>query len=255
MSDDIHLELVGRRAELVLDRPDKRNAITRAMWDAIPNLVASVAEDARVRFLVIRGEGGSFAAGADIAEFPEVFASAVAATANQSAIAAAMEAVENFPKPTVALIHGACVGGGCGLALACDLRIAAENARLGITPAKLGLVYGVGDTRRLVQAVGLSRAKDILFTGRLIDAAEALRIGLVDRVAADPVAALDLLEAELVAASGASARAQKTVFRLLRNGARDDDPASMALFVRALEDEDFREGFAAFSEKRPPRFK
>lgn len=255
MSDDIHIELVGRRAEMVLNRPDKRNAITRAMWAAIPNLVAPLANDESVRLLVVRGEGGSFAAGADIAEFPETFANGEVAARNQAAMRAAMAALEDFPKPTLAFIRGACVGGGCGLALACDLRLAAEDARLGITPAKLGLVYGVADTRRLVQAVGLSRAKDLLFSGRLIDAAEALRIGLVDRVAADPHAALDALEADMVAASGASARAQKAVFRLLREGAGDDDPAGLALFAGALDDDDFREGFAAFTEKRPPRFK
>jgi enoyl-CoA hydratase/carnithine racemase len=253
--NDILLKVSGRRADLVLNRPDKRNALTRAMWAAIPDLLAGPAQDPAIRVLVLSGAGGAFAAGADIAEFPQTFADAEAAAENQATMRAAMAAVEDFPKPTVALIRGACVGGGCGLALACDLRVAGEDARLGITPAKLGLVYGVADTRRLVQAVGLSRAKDILFTGRLLDAHEALRMGLVDRVSADPDAALASLCDEITAASGFSARGQKAMFRLLRNGAGDDDAGGLALFASALDDADFREGYAAFVEKRKPSFR
>ena len=253
---DIRLDLVGRRAELVLNRPDKRNALNLAMWAAIPGLLAGIVEDAAVRLLVVRGAGDAFSAGADIAEFETAYGSRDAMQANQDIMNAAMDALEAFPKPTVALIRGPCVGGACGLALCCDLRFAAADGRLGITPAKLGLVYGVANTRRLVQAVGISAAKDMLFTARLHDAEAALRLGLVDRIAPPDAleAALAQFESELAAASSFTARATKEIFRMLREGARDDTAESRVLFNSAFDGADFREGFAAFVAKRRPDF-
>jgi enoyl-CoA hydratase/carnithine racemase len=171
-------------------------------------------------------------------------------------IQAAIAALEDFPKPTLALIEGPCVGGGCGLALACDLRVATANARFAITPAKLGLVYGLEDVRRLVQAVGVSAAKDMLFSGRLLDAGEALATGLVDRVVADGDLdqAADTLAAPMLAASSWSQQAQKAVFALLRGGGGQARQRSDALFGDAFAGADFAEGFAAFMEKRRPRF-
>lgn len=253
---DIELRLEGPVAHLVLNRPEKRNALTLAMWDAIPGLLADAKAHKAARVLVLRGAGGVFAAGADIAEFETTYGSREAALANHQRIQAAMSAMEDFPLPTIAAIEGACVGGGCGLALSCDLRLADPRARFGITPGKLGLAYGVADTRRLVQAVGLSKAKDILFTGRLLDSAEALRIGLIDRLAEpDQVnAALQALIDELLAASRFSAQATKTILRMLRDGETQDTAESRALFAASFEGEDFKEGFAAFMEKRKPNF-
>lgn len=255
-TDDIFLRRAGRRAELVLNRPAKRNAITLAMWAAIPDLLAEAEADPAVRALVVRGAGDHFAAGADIAEFETVYATREAALDNQATMARAMAALESFAKPSIAAIRGACVGGGCALALCCDLRLAAVDARFGVTPAKLGLAYGVSDTRRLVETVGFSAAKRILFTGTLIDAAEALRLKLIDAVH-EPDAldgAVDTLEAELLAASGFTARAVKTSVAQLRAGATDDDEISRARFADAFEDDDFREGSRAFLDKRTPRF-
>jgi enoyl-CoA hydratase/carnithine racemase len=256
MGDDlILLRGDNHTATLLINRPHKRNALSVAMWQAIPGLLAQVANDSAVRLVFVRGAGGVFAAGADIAEMPSVYATAEAAQRNDDAIQGAMAAIEDFPKPVVALIEGACVGGGCGIALACDIRIAAHGARLGITPAKLGLVYGAADARRLVQAVGLSRAKDILFTGRLLGADEALAVGLVDRSV--PPEALEAeaaaLAAQITANSGWSHRAQKEVLALLRGGA-DGAQRSRELFGQSFGGADFAEGFAAFTQKRPPRF-
>ena len=254
---DIYLQREAHRAELVLNRPDKRNALNLAMWAAIPGLLQDIAEDPAIRLLVVRGAGDAFSAGADIAEFETAYGSLEAMQANQNTMSAAMDALEAFPKPTVAVIRGPCVGGGCGLALCCDLRFAASDARLGITPARLGLVYGLANTRRLVDAVGISAAKDMLFTARLLDAETALRLGLVDRVAATDAldAALLQFEAELHASSSFTARATKEIFRLLRNGAHDDTPESRAMFNSAFDGADFREGFAAFVAKRRPDFR
>ncbi|MBU6373265.1 MAG: enoyl-CoA hydratase/isomerase family protein [Alphaproteobacteria bacterium] len=254
MTDPIRLVREGAVARLVLDRPDKRNALDLAMWRAIPPALAPLAADASVRLLVIEGAGAHFAAGADIAEFEAAYGTREDALANHRMMMAAMTAIEAFPAPTVAAIRGACVGGGMGLALCADLRFAEHGARFGITPAKLGLSYGLADTRRLVAAVGVSAAKDILFTGRLMGADEALALRLIDRLGPDVGALVAAFADELQAASAASARAIKQVFRMLRDGAVDDTEASRALFANAFAGPDFREGMTAFLEKRSPKF-
>jgi enoyl-CoA hydratase/carnithine racemase len=253
---DIFIERNGPLLALTLNRPDKRNALTLAMWDAIPDLVTPYADDPTLRLLIVRGAGGVFAAGADIAEFETVYATREAALANQARMQRAMSALEDFPIPTLALIEGACIGGGCGLALTCDLRYASPGARFGITPGKLGLAYGVSDTRRLVQAVGLSAAKDILFTGRLMDAEEALSLGLIDKLADEQKLdlAADALVDALTRASSYTARATKRILRLVRDGETTDTDESRDLFADAFDGPDFKEGFRAFLEKRPPRF-
>jgi enoyl-CoA hydratase/carnithine racemase len=253
---EIDLSIAGPRVTITLNRPDKRNALTMAMWDALPGLMAQAAGAPGVRLIVLTGAGGAFAAGADIGEFETVYATRASALDNHRRIQAAMAAVEECRVPTLAMIEGACVGGGCGLALACDLRYAADNARLGITPGKLGLAYGVADTRRLVQAVGLSAAKDILFTGRLYDAPSALQIGLIDKcLAPDALAGgVDAFAADLAAASTYTAATTKRILQMVAAGQRDDSEESRALFADAFAGRDFHEGSAAFLEKRKPNF-
>jgi enoyl-CoA hydratase/carnithine racemase len=252
----IFLEDRGGFATLVLNRPDKKNALNLAMWAAIPVLLERALALPKIKALVVRGQGGVFSAGADIAEFEMAYATAEAAMANQICMQAAMTALEDFPLPTLAVIEGPCVGGGCGLALCCDLRFAAETARFGITPAKLGLVYGLGDTRRLVQAVGVSAAKDILFSGRLMPASEAKDLGLVNFVHA-PTALDEAVQGYLAGLAGAStftAMATKQILARLRAGDVRDDEASLALFASAFGAKDFQEGVGAFQQKRAPRF-
>ncbi|MDX2238230.1 MAG: enoyl-CoA hydratase/isomerase family protein [Hyphomonadaceae bacterium] len=257
MSDaPIVVELGGPIAIATLNRPDKRNAMSLTMWRELPAIVHRIAAEPGVRALVLRGAGGNFCAGADIAEFETIYADRASAIRNQTLVQTATKTLEALPIPTIAAIEGACVGGGCGLALACDIRLAAASARFAITPAKLGLVYGVGDTRRLVEAVGLSTAKDMLFTGAMLDAPQALMCGLIDRLYetdAFPAGVQDFLD-DLTAASGVSAAATKKILRRIAAGQRDDDDASLALFADALEAPDFQEGRSAFLEKRKPRF-
>jgi enoyl-CoA hydratase/carnithine racemase len=242
-------------ATLYLDRPAKRNALTVEMWAAIPALIDEATASYDVNLIFVRGAGGAFASGADISEMPVVYANAQAALDNDEKIQGAMKAIDTCPKPVIALIEGPCVGGGCGIALACDMRFGVVGSRYGVTPAKLGLVYGAADTRRLVQAVGLSKAKDILFTGRLLEGEEALAIGLIDRLVLpqdlERVAADYALK--IAQASQYSIRSQKAIFALLRGGA-DDAPQSRALFGASFEGADFKEGFAAFMQKRPAKF-
>lgn len=243
-------------ALLTLNRPDKRNALTQAMWRALPDAIETAAKDRAVKVLVVTGAGGAFAAGADIAEFETVYANRDSAAAYAAEIAAAMEALADLSKPTIAAISGPCVGGGLGLALCCDIRMASEKAKLGITPGKLGLMYSLNDTRRLVEAVGPSAAKDILYTGRILSAAEAADLGLIDAVcAAEDLDSAVAAKAEAIASTSQwSVRRTKAVVRRILDGQTHDDEATRAWFLDSLEGEDFREGRDAFLQKRSPAF-
>ena len=252
----VYLERSGACAHLVLNKPDKRNALSEAMWRAIPELLDEAARDAAVRLLVVRGAGGAFAAGADISEFEQVYATAERAADYSRAIAKALDDLAACPKPTLAAIDGACVGGGCGIALACDLRFAAEGSKFGITPGRLGLAYPLNDTRRLIDAVGVSAAKDILFTGRLMQGEEALKLGLIDRlvVRGELDEEVEAFAALVAKASPQSARVTKDIITRIAAGQTQDDDATRQLFLNAFQSDDFREGYRAFLDKRAPDF-
>ncbi len=253
--DGLDLRVADEIATLTLNRPARRNAVNRAMWRGLPE-VLEAARAARVKVLVLTGAGEAFAAGADISEFDQVYADRATAGAYFGEIAAAMDALANFESPTLARIDGACVGGGLGLALCCDLRIASDRARLGITPAKLGLMYALSDTKRLVDVVGPTRAKDILYTGRILTAGEAFGIGLIDAVT--PLGDLDAAvaaKAEAIAgASQWSARKAKQIISRILDGQADDDTETNAWMLDAVEGDDFVEGRDAFLAKRAPKF-
>lgn len=238
-------------ARLFIDRADKRNAFNQAMWEKLPELVLQAMADPAVRLLTIESaHPGLFCAGADIAELLANKDDAGWRSANQAAINRAQHVLARAEKPVIAFIDGDCVGGGCGLALAADIRVATPRARLGITPAKLGLVYPLHDTKLLVDLVGPGQAKRLLYTGMLLSADEALRIGLVDELADSPGHLEDLIAAN----SMHSTTGMKRFVRRVLDGQAEDDAATLAVFADAFTAPDFLEGSSAFVEKRKPAF-
>lgn len=253
----LRLAITDGIATVTLDRPATRNAMTRSMWQALPGLMDRLAGDDAVRVIVLTGAGGHFSAGADVSEFPVVFADAGAARTHNDLIQAGLDALTRVPHPTIAAIRGNAVGAGCGLSMACDLRFAAEGARLAMPPAKLGANYPFDGTRQLVQLVGPARAKDMLFSGRLVGGEEALAIGLIDRLIPE-----DRFDAEVRAyadaladLSASSLRTTKHIVRAICDGTERETPELKALFDDSFAGEDFREGYRAFLEKRKPRFR
>ncbi|MFZ4156060.1 enoyl-CoA hydratase/isomerase family protein [Streptomyces pseudogriseolus] len=230
-------------ATVVIRHPAKRNAMTAAMWAALPPLLGALAADPGVRALVLTGDGGTFCAGADISTLR---GSPVEA---QRLAVAAEEALAAFPKPTLAAVRGHCVGGGAQLAAACDLRFAEEGALFGVTPAKLGIVYPSSATRRLVSLVGPSTAKYLLFSGELIGTERALRTGLVDEVL--DVGALDARVAEFTRILASRSLLTQAAAKEYADGRTDRDGHWLE---QAAASEDTAEGVAAFLERRAPRF-
>lgn len=243
---------------LTFSNPAKLNAMSFEMWRDVPGAMAEFAADPAVRIVVLKGAGEkAFVSGADISEFEARRGSAEASAAYNAAADAAMAAITACPKPTLAMIRGYCIGGGLGLALGCDLRIATEGSRFGIPAAKLGLGYRYEGIRRLVDVVGPSRAKDIFFSARQLETAEALAIGLLNRVVAP-----DALEAEVEAyCARVAGNAPLTIAaaKLAIDAATTEpDAARLGSVSEAIAacfaSEDYREGRAAFREKRVARF-
>ncbi|MEM9376258.1 MAG: enoyl-CoA hydratase-related protein [Pseudomonadota bacterium] len=257
MTASIRLDRAAPLAEIILNKPDKRNALSVDMWAAIPELVEQAIADPDTKVLLIHGgDAGAFAAGADISEFEQTYATKANAKAAGDTIASALNAVEQCPKPTLAAIEGACVGGGVSLATACDLRVASARSKFGVTPGKLGLVYPAGDTRRLLETIGPGATKDILFTGRIFLADEAKDMNLIDRLVEDgtAVAAARALAMEIAAISQWSTRATKRMIKGLQSGWSDQASQASDLFVDGFSNEDFKDGYRAFLEKRAPKF-
>jgi len=253
----LELRVDAPLATLTLNRPAARNALNLAMWRDLPRAIAAVAGDPAIRVLIVRGAGGHFASGADISEFPMVFAHRQRAGDYARLIEAATGALETLKIPVIALIQGYCIGAGLAIALACDIRIGAQDARLGAPPAKLGLIYSLGDTRRLVNAVGASAAKAMLFSAALHPAPEALRLGLLDEVhPAEALEAAVTAKAQAMAAlSRWSIATTKAVVGLVLQGQATDTDATRDLFVDGATGPDLAEGLDAFREKRPPIFR
>jgi enoyl-CoA hydratase/carnithine racemase len=245
----------GHVAVLTIDRPEKRNAMTAGMWAALPGVLASLAGDPAVRALVVTGAGPSFCAGADISDLLSGADPDDPMADVRRDNLAAQAALREFPKPTVAMIRGHCIGGGVEIAACCDLRFADPTAVFGVTPAKVGIVYTPSSTKALIDLVGPSMTKCLLFSGELIDTPTALRAGLVDRVVE-----VEELETEvrrfadvLASRSALSQRATKEVVADLTAGG-DGEGVVARWYRETIAAGELAEGVAAFAERRPPRF-
>ena len=256
MTDQLKTEISDDGiARLTLSQPGRRNAINADMWAALPIVLSALEAESPVA-LIVQGDGEHFAAGADISEFETLYSTAESAAQISADIQTAFDALAAFPMPTIASIRGACVGGGCGLALCCDIRMADSTARFAITPAKLGLVYPFSDIARLIDAVGVANAKDILLSARIIKAKPARKMGLIhqthavdelDDAVSDYAAALTRLSPE-------SLRVTKSMIAAYQNGQRGETDETRAQFLAGFSSRDFGEGFRAFLEKRTPEF-
>lgn len=254
---EISLIIEAPIARIRLDRPERRNAMTRDMWLALPGLCAEIADKEEALVVVVEGAGGHFCAGADIGEFATVYRDAEATRDYSDAIQGALKALVAIDRPTIAALRGNAIGAGLALALCCDLRFCADDAHLSTPPAKLGALYGFIETRRLVETVGPARAKDLLFSGRRIACAEALAIGLIDRLT--PTAQLENAvgeyAAELSALSQFSIRGAKRAISAVASGLASETAAFREMVERAGVGEDFAEGRTAFMAKRKPVFR
>jgi enoyl-CoA hydratase/carnithine racemase len=245
----------GGVAVVTLNRPRQRNAMTLDMWLEVARVFSDLGQNMDVRTIVLTGAGGNFSVGADISEFGKVRASAEQSAAYEVAVDASSDAIAAAPKPTIAVVSGYCLGGGCHLAMACDFRFADPSAVFGIPAARLSIVYGMRSTQRLFALVGLTQAKRILYTGEQFDAAHALRIGFADVEAADATEAAKNFASSLAKNAPLSIQGAKFMLNGLAMGNSALDPnAVQDMIDRAGDSEDYREGRRAFVEKRQPQF-
>jgi enoyl-CoA hydratase/carnithine racemase len=258
-TDKMIAEKEGPIGWITFNNPARHNAVSISMWQALAHMVQDYASDDSLRVVVLKGAGGkAFVSGADISEFEQERSTPASTQAYRQAAHGATQALQCMDKPTIALIQGYCVGGGVSLALSCDLRIAAEGARFGVPAAKLGLGYEYEGVKKLVDVVGPSFAKEIFYTGRQFSAAEALAMGLVNRIVADD--ALKSYVQQYCDAIAANAPLTvSSIKTLVAQAMQDESARDMALCQRVVDacfnSEDYVEGRRAFMEKRKPVFR
>jgi enoyl-CoA hydratase len=250
------VEVVDRIATVTITRPDKLNALNARVLEELDGVFTALATDRLVGAVIVTGAGRSFVAGADIAE---IAAHDAAGLERLSARGQAIfSRIERLPKPVIAAVNGFALGGGCELALACHIRVASEHAKFGLPEVKLGLIPGYGGTQRLPRLVGKGRAMELILGGGVIDAAEACRIGLVNRVV--PAASLmdearALAQAWAANAPIAMRYSMEAIAHGLETSFAEGSFVEASLFGLAFATEDMREGTRAFLEKRKPAFR
>jgi enoyl-CoA hydratase/carnithine racemase len=257
---NLYLDHRGAIATITINRPARRNAISYDMWLELKRLATQVNDDNEIRALVIRGAGEeAFSAGADIAEFDKCRNDSKQARVYSNAFDGALDAIWDLGKPVIAMIQGFCVGGGLELACCADLRIAGEGSRFGIPTARLGVLVGYREMRRLLHLVGVSGASDILLGARILDAHEALTMGLITRVVTP-----SRLEREVYSTAEDMAQMAPLIHRwhkqimrtvLANPGLTGLTPDEEAVPFACFDTEDFQEGRRAFLEKRPGVFR
>jgi enoyl-CoA hydratase/carnithine racemase len=255
-NDSLKVSRAGDVATLTLARPERRNALDTACWQSLAAACAALASDSSVGVVVLRGEGEHFCAGADIHELREHIGDTAWMKMNQAAIASAMDAWASLPMPTVVAVQGSCYGGGAGIAAASDFRVVAKDARIAITPSKLGLTYRLVDCLRIVEIIGAARARELLMLAKEIDAVTALAWGFATEAvnSAELDTSVATMVSRITSLSGYSARGIKQNLLKIRQAQTQDDAETARVFAEAFGGPDFAKGAAAFAEKRPPRF-
>ena len=244
-----------KAAIVTLNRPKMRNCVSLAMWKDLGRIFTELGNDPQVRAIILTGAGGNFCAGADISEFAEVRATVEQGVEYEVAVDDCCDAIANTPKPTIAVVNGFCMGGGCHLAMSCDFRFAATDAQFGIPAARLSIVYGVRGTQRLLSLVGVSNAKRILYSAMKFGAADALRMGFLDRTSADPLRTAQSFAAVMADNAPLTIAGTKVMLNGLSMGMGVLDDATVNHVVeRAVGSDDYRDARQAFVEKRQPVF-
>jgi enoyl-CoA hydratase/carnithine racemase len=243
---------------ITFNNPEKHNAMSLEMWEGLGHALTELRDDPAVRVVILTGAGGkAFVSGADISQFEKERHNAQASEEYSRRSAAQRALLADYPKPTIACISGFCLGGGMLVAMLCDIRIAADHSQFGIPAAKLGIAYGYDGLRHLVSLVGPSWARLIMYTGMRIDAVEAMRIGLVDRILPDAElwgATMDTARS-IAGNAPLSIQASKiAIAQILKDPDQRDMKAIDAISHACMDSEDFREGRRAFMEKRKPKF-
>ena len=244
---------------ITFNNPAKRNAMSLDMWEGLGSALIGLRDNDDVRVVIMVGSGDkAFVSGADISQFEKVRHNAAASEEYSKKSEAQRALLANYPKPIIACIRGFCLGGGMQVAMAADIRIASDNSQFGIPAAKLGIAYGYDGLRHLVSLVGPSWARLIMYTGMKIDSAEALRIGLVDRVSPDAElwdATMEIARTISGNAPLAIKAAKITIAQVIKDPDKRDMKAIKQVGTDCMDSEDFREGRTAFMEKRKPQFK
>lgn len=256
---EIEIERDQHVTRITLHNPAKRNAMCHAMWQGLGDALQAAHEDADLRVLVLTGAGDkAFCAGNDISEFKTWRNDPARHAAYDAASHRAMDLLRTLPVPAIARIRGVCVGGGLEIALACDLRIASDDARFAITPARLGLGYTLRDVSLVVDTVGAAAARKLLYTGRLHDAGEALAMGVLDvRATPDALdAAVDDLVQIIAGNAPLTIRALKAALgEAVKPSVQRDEARVQAMVDACHASADYQEGQRAFAEKRTPQFR
>jgi enoyl-CoA hydratase len=259
LTERVNVRMAGSALTIEFNNPVRHNALSVDMWEAVPPLLAQAEQDPKVRLVVFQGAGEkAFVSGADISQFEDMRAAREAVTRYEAMAEAALMGIYNFSKPTLACIRGYCIGGGVNVAISCDMRIAASDAMFSVPAARLGLGYRYSAMKNLVDLIGPGAAKDLFFTARRIDAVEAHRLGLVNRIA--PVEQFAALLAEYTEALDQNApltiQAAKAITREILKASSDADLDLCKQLIRGCFDSaDYTEGRTAFMEKRKPVFR
>jgi enoyl-CoA hydratase len=259
MTERILARKDGRIGILTFNNPEKRNALSLEMWQRMGEILDAFAADADLRVVVLTGAGDkAFVSGADISKFASERASAEAAVVYNDTVDRVCERLYAFPKPTIAMINGFCMGGGLAIAVSCDMRVASSEAVFALPAAKLGLGYGYAGLRRCIETIGPAATKEIFFTARRFGCEEALHWGLLNRAVAPEALAATVMEIATTIADNAPltvAAVKRIAVEILKDPDSRDMAACEEMVAACFASDDYKEGRAAFLEKRKPHFR